>query len=391
MLICLLWLGLIGNGQAVAAQSEEPSFQTTVSYSFGQLVTFYITADSISDVESATLFFQAPEFTSTYISPELIVEEAGSTFRLSHTVELSTLHLAPFTTVTYWWRLQTSEGQEIVVPEESFVYADDQFEWRNLSQGNTVVYWTGEDELGQIALDAVTEARAKLTDFVPVPPDLPLSIYIYPTSADLRAALRLTGRDWVGAHAAPELNVILVTAVNVRSASTDLRQSLPHEMLHFYLYQAVGANYHQIPAWLNEGLASLVEIVPRPTYETVLATAVTNQSTVPFTQLCGRFPAGEQETVLAYAQSVSFVQFIQAQYGNQSLRDLLAAYSDGADCAAAVVRVLPTTLDQLNQAWLRSLQPRSLPIQFLLENGIWFLLLVAGLGVTSLLLLKSPL
>ena len=95
--------------------------------------------------------------------------------------------------------------------------------------------------------------------------------------------------------------------------------------------------------------------------------------------------------MLAYAQSASFVQFIQARYGNQSLRDLLAAYNDGADCASAVERVLPTTLDQLNQTWLRSLQPRPLVLQFFLENGIWVLLLLAGLGVTSLLVLKSPL
>jgi hypothetical protein len=382
----------MGRTQLVQAQAGDPIFQADVSYSFGQLLTFRLSAENITNIETAILFFRAPEFTSTYISPELAVNETEAHFQLSHPVELATVQLAPFTTVTYWWQLRTADGQEISVPEQTFIYADNQFEWRNLAQGNTTVYWTGEEvELGQIALDVVTAARPKLSSFVPVSDDQPLSIYIYPTSADLRAALRLTGRDWVGAHAAPELGVILVTAVNIRSANTDLSQSLPHEMLHFYLYQAMSTSYQQVPTWLNEGLASLVEIVSRPAYEAVLATAVANQSTITFNELCASFPTGDQQTLLAYAQSVSFVQYVQAQYGNQALRDLIGAYGDGADCESGITRALPTTLNQLNQMWLRSLQPRPILAQFFWENGIWFLLLLGGMAVTSLLVLRKPL
>jgi hypothetical protein len=214
---------------------------------------------------------------------------------------------------------------------------------------------------------------------------------MYPTSADLRAALRLTGRDWVGAHADPELGVILVTAVNVRSAATDLGQSLPHEMLHFYLYQNMGENYHNLPTWLNEGLATLAELSPRPTYETVLQTAVADQTTIPFNQLCAGFPSEDEATLRAYAQSVAFVRYIQAQYGNQALRDLIAAYNDGATCQSGVERVLSMSLDELNQAWLHDLQPRPWLAQFWAENSLWFLLLLGGLGITSLLILKNPL
>lgn len=391
--LLLIWLCLllIGGSSSVTAQSGEPVFQADVSYSFGQLLTFRLTADNIAAIETATLFFQAPEFTSTYISPELVVDETGDAFQLSHLVELSTVQLAPFTTVTYWWQLQTAGGEQIRLPEQSFVYADNQFEWHNLAQGNTIVYWTGEENnLGQIALDVVAEARLHLQDFVSAPGELPLSIYIYPTSADLRAALRLTGRDWVGAHAAPELGIVLVTAVNIRTAATDLRQSLPHEMLHFYLYQVLRGNYQNVPVWLNEGLATLVEITPRPAYEAVLAAAVVNQTTIPLHQLCTTLPAGDEQTLLAYAQSLSLVQYIQTTYGNQNLRDLLAAYADGADCQTGVERVLSLTLAELNQAWLRDLQPRSLLAQFIGQNGLWLLLLLGGIGLTSLLILKKP-
>ena len=370
----------------------ETPFQTDVSYSFGQLLIFRLTGESDGVVERATLFFQAPEFDSTYVGDMEVVTETAIGFQVLHEVDLSVVRLAPFTTVTYWWVLETADGGEIRTPEQNFVYADNQFEWQNLAQGNSIVYWTGDGpDLGQIALDVVAEARAHLQEFVPVPEALPLSIYIYPTSADLRAALRLTGRDWVGAHAAPELGVVLVTAVNVRTAATDLGQSLAHEMLHFYLYQTMPADYERIPVWLNEGVASLVELSPRPTYETVLATAVANQTTIPFHQLCDALPTGDQQILLAYAQSQSLVHYIQAEYGTQKLRDLLATYADGADCQSGTERSLSLSLAELNQAWLRDQQPRSPLTQFLQENGLWFILLLASLGLTSLLIVRKPL
>ncbi len=393
LLILFLSLSLIDG--AVRAQTAESPFQTDVSYSFGQLLIFRLMgeSDGVDGVmERATLFFQAPEFNSTYVGKMEVVTETAVGFQVLHEVDLSVVRLAPFTTMTYWWVLETVDGSEIRTPEQNFVYVDNQFEWQNLAQGNSIVYWTGDGpDLGQIALDVVAEAHTHLQEFVPVPEALPLSIYIYPTSADLRAALRLTGRDWVGAHAAPELGVVLVTAVNVRTAATDLGQSLAHEMLHFYLYQTMPADYERIPVWLNEGVASLVELSPRPAYETVLATAVANQTTIPFHQLCDALPTGDQQILLAYAQSQSLVHYIRAEYGTQKLRDLLATYADGADCQSGTERSLSLSLAELNQAWLRDQQPRSPLSQFLQENGLWFILLLAGLGLTSLLIVRKPL
>jgi hypothetical protein len=69
-------------------------------------------------------------------------------------------------------------------------------------------YWVGDDlALGQLALDIVAESLPRLRQLLPVPEPVEFDLYLYPTSADLRAALRLTGQEWVGAHAHPELGV----------------------------------------------------------------------------------------------------------------------------------------------------------------------------------------
>ena len=275
------------------------------------------------------------------------------------------------------------------VPEQTIVYVDDQFEWQSLAQDGVTVNWTGDDVgLGQLAQDIVVETQPSLAKLIPNTPDSGFDVYIYPSSADLRAALRLTGRDWVGAHAHPELGVLLVTAVNSRTAATDLRQSIPHEMVHFYLYQVLGVNYENLPLWFNEGLASLIESNPNPNYDLVLETAVANQATIPFAQLCTRFPLAEETAVLAYAQSLSLMEYIQDRYGNSGFQQLIAAYANGGDCDSGVVQALGLSMMELEQAWLQSQQVRSPLSQFFFENGVWLLLLVGGFVIAGLLFVK---
>jgi hypothetical protein len=268
------------------------------------------------------------------------------------------------------------------------VYEDDQFEWRQVENAGFAAHWTGDDPaLGQLTLDVVAESLDNLNGLIPVEDDLALDVYVYPSSADLRAALQLTGRDWVGAHAHPELGVILVTAVNSRTAAADLRQSIPHELVHLLLYRAVGANHELVPLWFQEGLATFAESAPNPSYEAVLATAVVDQTTIPFADLCTRFPAAEDQALLAYAQSVSLVEYIRAQYGNHALNNLIAAFADGADCQSGVSRALNTSLETLNQEWLERQQPQSPFARFWVANSLWLLLLMGGFGIAGLLIL----
>ncbi|MEZ4641314.1 MAG: peptidase MA family metallohydrolase [Chloroflexota bacterium] len=383
-LLAICFIGLVS---PLWAQADEPLVAATADYDFGQEMRFYLTAENAADIRSATLFFRAQEFPNAFSVNVPVM--AGDSLALTHAVDLAQVRFAPFTAVTYWWVLATAQGDDIRVPELTFVYEDDQFAWRELNQSGVTVHWTGDDPaLGQLALDIVTESLPRLRTLVAVPDDLLLRLYIYPSAADLRAALRLTGRDWVGAHAHPELGVILVTAVNPRTAATDLRQSIPHELLHHLLYQATGVYYDTLPVWFNEGLATLVETTPNPSYATVLETAVANQTILPFTDLCRTFPTAEMEAVQAYAQSASLVRYIQTTYGTHSLRDMIAAFADGADCEEATVRGVGQSLSDLSRDWLRSLQPRSPFVQFWVDNGLLFILLGVGFLITALLIIS---
>jgi hypothetical protein len=356
--------------QLIASQSQ-------AEYFFGQAIDFSLFVQGSEPISVVTLFYRSADMpvTTTINVPIEPDQEVMATY----TVDLTQIRLAPFTTVSYWWQVTDIGGNIFDIAAQSLTYEDDRFEWQQLSEGNTIVRWTSDDPaVGRLALDIVNETMPRLTDVIPGTLPDPLRIYIYPAASDLQASLRLTGRDWVGGHANPELGVILVTAANARTAATDLRQSIPHELTHLMLYQVTGSSYGSLPRWFNEGLATVMEANPDPNEAIILEEALAAGTTIPFAQLCGGFPLDGRQVVLAYAQSTSLLRYIQTGYGNGALNRMVVAFADGADCESVVSRELTISLAQLNQDWLRSLNAQPSLSMFVQDSLVWLLLLVAG-------------
>lgn len=377
----------------LAAQSNENyELESAAEYSYGQVMRFYLSGNGEANLEKATLFFSAPGQPNTFTVD--LPTQSGPGILAEHNLDLTQVRLEPFTTVSYWWQLQDADGKTITVPEQTIEYVDDQFEWRELEQDGVIIHWTGDDvSVGQAAWDVVADAVPELQALIPVEMPNPLRVYVYPSTSDLRAGLRLSGRDWIGAHAYPQLGVILVAASNAKTAATDLgqgNQSIPHELSHLLLFQATGVGYASTPRWLDEGLAAASEAVPDSTYEAVLQAAVESADTIPFSELCREFPDDPDLTPLAYAQSLSLVRFIQAEHGNQALGQMILALADGASCESVTERVLGLALAELNQKWLRSQSPKSLSLQVWESGGIYLLLPLGGLILIIVLLMVSP-
>jgi hypothetical protein len=292
--------------------------------------------------------------------------------------------------VTYWWHLEDGQGRAIDIPPQTLEYVDDQFAWQELRASGVTVRWAADDRsIGQVALDVVAEALPDLQAIMPVELADPLRIYIYPTANDLRAALRLTGRDWIGAHARPELGVIVVAAANPRTAAVDLGGDLRHELSHLLLFQAAGDGYAAVPRWLDEGLASTFEGEDNGSYDAVLQDALAAGETIPFRELCGSFPETGDRTLLAYAQSVSLVRFIQVEYGSQAIAEMVRAIAEGADCLTVTGRVLGVSLSELNRDWLQQQAPQTGLADVWRRGGPFLLVVLAGFAL-MLLIVANP-
>ncbi|MFZ0545558.1 MAG: peptidase MA family metallohydrolase [Candidatus Promineifilaceae bacterium] len=364
---------------AVSHPSQTISSQSQAEYEFGQAIHFSLRIQGSDPISAVTLFYRSAE--SSVTTTVKIPVETDVEIQVEHTVELGQFQPAPFTTITYWWRVTDTAGNVLDVAAQTLAYEDDRFDWQQLTGDNIIVRWTTDDAaLGQAALDIVNESLSRGMAIFPVEPPNPLRIYIYPSASDLQSSLRLTGRDWVGGHTNPELGVILVTAANARTAATDLRRSIPHELTHLMVYQATQTAYPDLPRWFDEGLATWMEDNPDPNEQLILEEAVSDGTTIPFAQLCSTFPADGRQALLAYAQSASLMNYIQSEYGSDVLSQMVMALADGADCESVTTRVLSISLTQLNENWLNSLAPQSSSIIFLQTNGVWLLLLAAGFG-----------
>ena len=376
------------------AQSPPPdslNASPTASYTFGQGLDFGLMLVNNPVLTTATLHVSTPQFTTTYLAEFPIAADNGATIQLQHTINLAELYIQPFTTVTHWWTLTAADGTLYELPAQTLAYDDNTFPWKIQEEAGIGMYWIADGlDLGQVGMDVVKESLPRILSIIPANMSDGIRIYLYPSADDFQAALSLTQQEWVGGHASPELGVIMLPAENPRTAVVDLRRRIPHELSHLVLYQATGAQYHNVPRWFDEGLGTLFESIPNPNYATALEKALANDTLVPFSQLCTQFPNQSNDEILqAYAQSHSLMTYIQDTYGNQKIQEMIIALADGATCETVTTRTLDRSIDQLTADWLAAVNPNSgLGGLGLSSNLIWLIVIFAGFGLTVLLLMR---
>jgi hypothetical protein len=236
-------------------------------------------------------------------------------------------------------------------------YGDDGYNWQTLESGALRVHWyEGDSGFGQAALDAAESGLASIGRLLT--PDLsqPVEIFIYADVTALRGAVEPRDFDWLAGHADPTLGIVRVVIEPGAEQRVTMEQRIPHELMHVMLYRRLGPGYGNVPAWLREGMATLVETSPDPAYERVLAEAAASQRLIPLADLCRSFPASAGQAFLAYAEARSFALYLQGAYGSSGLLDIAAAYAAGVDCENGTERALGVPLTRLEERWQASVR-----------------------------------
>jgi hypothetical protein len=317
--------------------------------------------------------------------------EPGRQVALSYPLSPSALKVPPFATLTFWWEIQDESGNLNQTEEQLLYYADNRYPWQSLrDQQEDVswdVYWVdGGASIGEITLDIAVEALDEISRELRSTIPGSVHIFVYPSEAELRTALNLAGYEWAGGQARPELGAILVGVSDGPTARGELERLIPHELTHLMVYEATGQTLNRVPAWLNEGLATLNEGRPDPERQALVEQALADNSLFPLDALCAPFPSDQNDARLAYAQSASVVSYLQEEYGNQTIRDLLAAYADGASCEAGITKTLRKSINGLDSAWRASLTRRGEIFVALSDSAMWLALwLLTALLVLPLL------
>ncbi|MFP4396099.1 MAG: peptidase MA family metallohydrolase [Anaerolineales bacterium] len=352
----LLAAMLIGAAAPVAAQAEVDAAH---DYTFGQRAIFTLTLGAEAEVNTATLYLRINQAqTETYEAP--IQEGEGSYER-----DLTQARFPAFAEITYWWEYEDAQGQRHKLQETTFLYQDNRYRWQTLENGKIVVHWVaGDANLMVTALDIAQSARAEIQNALRTSSDDIVQLYIYPSQSDLQSALRLTGYEWLGGVAYSDIGVILLNIPPTDGAVVKMRRDIPHELTHKALYDLVGQmSYDPQPIWLREGLASYFEQSPDPSYALALEEARQANRLIPMSELCRAFPTARDDIILAYAQSQSFIQYLQRTYGWARIRMLIAAYANGVDCSVGAREALGSDLATLEREWRVWLEQKGEPAQ----------------------------
>jgi tetratricopeptide (TPR) repeat protein len=112
-----------------------------------------------------------------------------------------------------------------------------------------------------------------------------------------------------------------------------------HELVHIFNLEQTR---FLVPHWYTEGLAVNNEGFPRPqSWNEILRERVPADKLLDLDSIDLGFirPRSPEEWSLAYCQSQLYVQYMQQKYGAETVGQMLAAYADGLDTAAAIERV----------------------------------------------------
>jgi len=381
ILSVLIFFGLVP--EIGFAQAEFEIIPEEPAYIFGESLTFRAVLRSIEDVDQVVLFIQTREEADLEIFP-VTIDNLGN---LSLDIDLREFKLPGFAEIRYWYQVSTSGGETYQSPVYNFDYTDNRFQWNTLTEGEFTINWYKGDlafgeELLNVALISMREIQDLLDIFVPEN----LDIYVYDSVQAMQAAVPGAGQYWIAGHADPMQEVILVTLPPGPEQRLEMERQIPHELMHVALNYTDANAYSNFPLWLNEGLASLVELYPNPEYSTLTKNAFEAGELLPMADLCQSFPSDPQLAMLAYAQSASFTQYLYDQYGKTGFNRIMAAYASGLNCEKGIQEALGSDFESLEENWQRSSFAGVTLGIALRELLPWLLLLLAVLAVPLIMI-----
>lgn len=338
-----------------ATLAAAPSFGTpTAEASFGRSVELRQPVAGLGPLRRAEvlLWFADGSIPSVRTVP---TPAPGSTL-LRFALDLRTEHLLPNTPITARWRLTGEDGESWLGPPVRLVYVDDRFRWQSRSGRLVRVHWVeGDAAFGARALRIAEEAVAAAEALFGVREERPIDFFIYPDEASFYDALGPGTRENVGGQANAEIRTLFAQIGPDLLDSAWVGVVIPHELTHLVFDTAVRNPYHFPPRWLNEGLAVYLSEGYGADDRAAVAAAIRDGTLFPLAGLTAQFPTRREAFFLAYAESVSAVDFLVRRFGRDALVALVRAYAGGVTDDEAFSTALGLDVAAFEAAWLADL------------------------------------
>ncbi len=342
---------------AAAHAGDQADVSTGVRVEFPAGVTFTLDARAAAEITDVSLQLNTPgQRYGAYprnVKPDF---RPGFHVTASWTWRRFGSQLPPGADISYRWQITDAIGTVTETQPQVVRVDDNRFQWREVSDARVTVRWyRGDQRFGESLLASASEAIARMAAEQGIDLVRPVTAHVYGSQPDLYSALPGTPA-WIGGISIGEYDAILIPISP--DDSGDGQRALIHELTHELIYQmtfspGLGS---RVPAWVNEGLATVAEGATQLQNRRALADAV-NIDAVPTLRTLGSGFSGLPGTQaqLAYAASESAVRFLLKEHGPERMRRLLLQLRDGRTIDDALLAVYGRSQDQVEDGWRRSL------------------------------------
>ena len=267
-------------------------------------------------------------------------------------------HLYPNTNITAQWRVYQGAEDETGTdsPPVTITYDDDRFDW-NILEGDYVrVHWyEGNDAFGRRVLELGEKTVRETAELVGVSTGEPFDFFIYPDTDAFYTAIDPSTQEGVGGQALAELRTMYGQISPGDEGGSEVGRVVPHELVHLVFDTATDNPYHFAPRWLNEGLAVYLSEGNGAEYRQAVQGAVSNNSVIPLDGITGQFPRTFDRFYLAYAESVSAIDYLIRTHGRDALIQLIRSYAEGRTDDEAFRDALGVDVNGFSDAWMGDL------------------------------------
>ncbi|MEX1168925.1 MAG: peptidase MA family metallohydrolase [Chloroflexota bacterium] len=278
---------------------------------------------------------------------------------LTHTLDpIADGHIVPNTPLTARWRLVGADDPTDVEvgPEIRVTVTDDRFEWKTEAGELVRVHWyEGSDAFGARALDIGEDAVREATELLEVTESDPVDFFVYADQQAFYEALGPGTRENVGGQANAEIRTMfaLISPSEINDSWVGI--VIPHELTHLVFDTAASNPYHFPPRWLNEGLAVHISQGYDASDRRAVERSAAEGTLIPLDGLTGQFPTSFDRFSLAYAESVSAVDYLIRAHDEEALVSLIRSYADGLTDDEAFTAALGLDMSAFGAAWLDDL------------------------------------
>ena len=135
----------------------------------------------------------------------------------------------------------------------------------------------------------------------------------------------------------------------------ELESIIRHELTHAILHRIAG---NKVPAWLHEGIAQYKDGVNDSDVKKALKEAVLNNRMIPISELQAGFGniKDTAQVKVAYAESLSFIEYLINNYGFYTILDILNKLSNHTSLEELFNYVYRLDLNQLENDWIENLR-----------------------------------